>query len=114
VVPLGRSHLLPSGVRVRLRPPRPGDFGPLAALHTRLGLSVADLELRRLLRVDPRRRLAITATAQTGGSETMVGFAAAEHGGPPDALLADERNAPGIGRLLHRAVREGVGGLRVA
>jgi hypothetical protein len=113
-VPLGRSHVLPSGVRVLLRPPRPGDFGPLAALHTRLGLSVADLELRRLLRVDPGRRLAITATARTGGSETMVGFAAADHGGPPDALLADERNAPGIGRLLHRALREGVGGLRVA
>ena len=113
-MPLGPSHTLPSGIRVRLRPPRPADFGPLAALHTRLGLAVADLELRRLLRVDPRRRLAITATARTGGSETMVGFAAADHGAPPDALLADERNAPGIERLLRRALREGVGGLRVA
>jgi hypothetical protein len=82
-----RSTPLPDGRRVRVRLPHGSDRAGLRDLHTRTGTAVDDLALTRLLRVDPRRRCALVATAWVAGGERVVGFAACDVPQGDDALL---------------------------
>ena len=81
-----RSTPLPDGRRVRVRLPHGSDRAGLRDLHARTGAAVDELGLTRLLRVDPRRRCALVATAWVAGGERIVGFAACDVP-PGDELL---------------------------
>lgn len=102
------THHLPGRLCVRLRLPHGGDHAPLAGLLARLGVAAPELERRRMVALDLRRRLAVCATAWTGEGELLVGYAAAprDGAGEPDVLLADEAAAPGVGALLRAALAE--------
>jgi hypothetical protein len=110
------THPLPGGLGVRLRLPRGSDHAPLARLLERLGVAAPELERRRMLALDLRRRMAVCATAWTGEGELLVGYAAARRdtGGEPEVLLADESAAPGVGALLCAALAEQGRSARVA
>ncbi|MDX6664923.1 MAG: hypothetical protein QOG68_1129 [Solirubrobacteraceae bacterium] len=97
---------LPDGQRVRLRLPHRFDGAPLRALHQRLGLEADDLLLGRVIRFDPRERVAVVATLLAGHSENIVGLAVMDrHAGDADLVLADEEQAPGVGAFLEAALR---------
>jgi hypothetical protein len=105
---LTSSHRLPNGLRVRLRYPHTRDRAAVGALYGRLGLPCDELELRRLLSFDLRRRRVIFAVAWLDGVETLVGAAGTTHDGDPtpDVLVADESLAPGVAELLRAALAE--------
>ncbi len=105
---LARTHPLDDGSRVRLRLARPGDADAVAALLERLGVAAGQLEIRRLLAHDPARRAVLTAFAPIDGTETLVGVAAIDlaRGADVDTLVADERCARGLSRLLADVLRE--------
>lgn len=104
---LGNSHTLTNGLRVRLRLARGGDHRALLDLAARAGSPCGELDAHRWVRVRPRARVALCATAWIDGHERLVGFAAADlDRGEPDVLLADEDAAPGLCDLLAAAVAE--------
>jgi hypothetical protein len=105
---LTSAHRVRNGLRVRLRYPHTRDGAALAALCARLGAACDELELRRLLSFDPRRRRVIFAVGWLDGVERLVGAATTPHDGDPtpDVLLADEALAPGVGDLLRSALEE--------
>jgi hypothetical protein len=105
---LTSSHRIGNGLRVRLRFPHTRDRPAVAALYARLGRPCDELELRRLLSFDLRRRRVVFAIAWLDGVETLVGAAGTAHDGDPapDVLLADETLAPGVGDLLRAALAE--------
>ncbi len=110
---LARSYVLPRGPRVCLRLVRARDREGVRRLFERQGLDPDELELARLTRVDPRRRLVICATALIGSAETVVGIGAiglldgeraraAEAG--PELVLVDEHATEGLRELLSEAL----------
>jgi hypothetical protein len=100
------SHALPRGPRVRLRLAQTRDAGAIAHLLAEHGLDPSDLDVARLLRADPRRRVTICATALLGGSETVVGVGSSEVGLPePDVLAVDAELTDGLEDLLTEAVQ---------
>ncbi len=104
---MSRWYALPRGPRVRLRLARSSDRPAIAALLRRLGLAPDELELGRLVRSDPRRRLVICATALIGSAETVVGIGAIELGrtaAEPDILFVDEHLTEGLAELLIAAL----------
>lgn len=104
---LATSYALPRGPRVRLRLARQRDLTALEALLQREGRAAAELDLVRLLRADPRRQLAITATALIGSVETVVGFGAIELDRPgvgPQLLVVDRAATDGLQELLSEAL----------
>jgi hypothetical protein len=105
---LARSYALARGPRVCLRLARPRDAGGVADLLWHQGRQPDELELTRLVRSDPRRRLVIVATALIEGQETVVGVGAAELDQSPDALptfvLVDEHRTEGLEELLSAAL----------
>lgn len=104
-MPLDHSTHLPDGTRVRVRLPRHGDGAALRALAERLGVVADEVELRRALRFDPRRRVVAVATVWDGEHHVLVGCAAMDRDADePDTLLADVTRAPGVGGLLARAI----------
>jgi hypothetical protein len=104
---LARTYELPAGPRVRLRLARRSDRRGLGELLEQRGIEPSPLELERLVRYDPRRRLSICATAPIAGTETVVGVGTIELAGPeaePDTLVVDERLTEGLGELLRAAL----------
>jgi hypothetical protein len=115
---LAHSYRLPGGELVCLRLARSRDLPAIAHLYARSGLPCTELELARLARCDPRRRLVICATALVEAAETVVGVGAIDLGpidrGPlhrgqelalaPDALVVDELAGEGLGELIYRAL----------
>jgi hypothetical protein len=102
---LDRSTQLPNGMRVRLRLPHGTDRPGLRELHARAGVPIDDVGLTRLLRVDPRRRAAIVATAWVGGRETVAGFAVGDvYAEDPELVVAD----PAFGIALPRVLGQGL------
>jgi hypothetical protein len=86
---------------------RQRDLTALEALLQREGRAAAELDLVRLLRADPRRQLAITATALIGSVETVVGFGAIELDRPgvgPQLLVVDRAATDGLQELLSEAL----------
>jgi hypothetical protein len=82
--------------------PFASDLRQLARLVGLLQHRPDHLEAGRLLRFDPRERLAVCATTWSGGAETLVGYAAIDiaPGAAPDVLLSDEAAAPGLAGVL--------------
>jgi hypothetical protein len=103
---LSRSYALPAGPRVRLRLARRSDLPAFRELLVRRGIGASDLELERLVRYDPWRRVAICACAPLGGVETIVGVGAIDLTGDaePDTLVVEERLTNGLAELLHDAL----------
>lgn len=107
---LGRTYELPNRQRVRLRLARRSDVPGLRALLAQRDAprpEPAPLELERLVRYDPRRRLVLCATAPIGGREAVVGVGAIDLRGPgaePDTIVVDERLTEGLARLLESAL----------
>jgi hypothetical protein len=105
---LGNSYALPRGPRVRLRLTQLRDAPAIRALLERGGLDPEDLEVARLVRFDPRTRVAICATALIGSSDTLVGVGAigldASPYAEPDTLVVDAQLTDGLDQLLGRAL----------
>lgn len=102
---LNRSTALPDGTRVRIRLPHGSDRPALRALHERAGVPIDELALTRLLRVDPRERCALIATAWSAGTEAIVGFAAGDLGADePDTIVLDPRYRGDLAELLTQAL----------
>jgi hypothetical protein len=104
---LARSYELAGRQRVVLRLARLGDLRGLEALCDRLGVSLGELELARLLRSNPRERLVICAMALKRSAEVVVGLGVieidhVERG--PSLLLVDEDLSEGVGELLSDAL----------
>ena len=65
-----------------------------------------ELEVARLVRADPRRRVAVCANALLDATETVVGVGAIEVGASePDLLVVDSALTDGLEELLRRALR---------
>jgi hypothetical protein len=104
---LGRSHRLPDGGRVRLRLTQPRDLRHIRELLMARGCAAVDLEVARLVRFDPRRRVVVCAWAWADGSEQLVGVGAIEVGlEAPELVCADEGRAPGLAELLRHALQD--------
>jgi hypothetical protein len=105
---LGRYHLLSQGLRVCLRLARPRDREGIADLFWAQGREPDELQLARLVRFDPRRRLVICATALIDSLETIVGVGEidlqAGPGAGPDLVLVDELRTTGLEKLLSDAL----------
>jgi hypothetical protein len=103
---LDGSTTLADGQRLRLRMPQGADAPRLRELLAGLGLGADDLELSRILRFDPRDRVAVVATVLADRCEVLVGLAAMDrYASAPDLVLADERLAPGTGAILEDTLR---------
>ena len=92
-----------------LRLARSRDAGGVADLLWAHGQEPDELELARLVRFDPRRRLAIVATALLEGVETVVGIGAVDlepdSSGPKTTyVLVDESRTDGLDQLLRSAL----------
>jgi hypothetical protein len=105
---LARYYDLPRGPRVCLRLARVGDLPGLEDLFARQGRPDDRLELARLVRSDPRRRLVICATALIDSVPTVVGVAAVSLEAPgcvePELLVVDDGITDGLGELLAAAL----------
>jgi hypothetical protein len=98
---LARSYPLPGGARVRLRLLRRADAEALRPL-------VADeLELQRLVRFDPRRRVAIAAVSPTGRGEALLGAGAIDRApdAEPDPVVRHPASDPAVAELITTALR---------
>ena len=104
---LDRTHTMADGHRVRVRLASATDARAIRELAARRRFDADPLEVARLTRFDPRRRLVVSATALIDGHERFVGVAAVdlERGEPfePDTLIFDER-IEGLGPLLLSAL----------
>jgi len=100
--PLG-TRVLPDGTPIRLRLPQLRDAAGLRALAAGAGLELSDVEARRVLRFDPRRRVVAVATVWGGAGEHVVGVGAIDCGAATPDLLVTERG--GVTRLLDAALR---------
>lgn len=91
---------------MRLRVARSTDGPGIRALLAQHGIHPTELEFRRLVLCDPRRRVVICATALVGSKETIVGVGAIDldDGNEPDTLVVDERVTDGLGDLLMAAL----------
>lgn len=105
---LGRSFSLEGGPRVRLRLARIRDLPAIASLFERRGIVADELEQARLVRVDPRERIVICATALIGSGEKIVGIGVIDIDEPaapvPSVLVVDDRVAEGLDDLLASAL----------
>ena len=103
---MARYYDLPRGPRVCLRLARLGDLPGLEGLFEREGLAVDGLELARLVRSDPRRRLVLCAAGLVAGVPTLVGVGALDlESGELELLVVDSVVTDGLGELLAAALR---------
>ena len=104
---LARTYQLPNRQRVRLRLARRSDVRGLRALLEQRGIEPSPLDVERLVRYDPQRRLVLCATAPIAGTEAVVGVGAIELRAPlsePDTIVVDERLAEVLAELLAAAL----------
>jgi hypothetical protein len=106
---LGGSYTLPRGPRVRLRLARPGDEPAIRALVDLCGGDADELDLVRLVRSDPRRRVVICAMALVDSTDQLVGVGAidVESDAPvPETIGIDDRLTSGLDELLAQALTD--------
>jgi hypothetical protein len=106
---LATSYLLPGGMRVRLRLLAASDAERVRHLLAGAGQEPSDLELLRLTRFDPRRRLVLCATALIDGTDQLVGLGAIElgprDGEPvPETVAVHPRAPDGLAQLISGAL----------
>ncbi len=95
-----------------LRLARGRDLAPLGELLRRQGIDPDELDLARLVRFDPLRRLVICATALVGSAESVVGVGAlnlgADVGGGespvPSLVVVDQGMTEGLAELISEAL----------
>ena len=104
---LDASTTLPSGPRVRIRVPHRADATGVRELLARLGLAADDLDVSRVLRPDPRRRIAVVAVVLVDRSEELVGLGTMDRDAEDaELVLGDEERAPGVGALVAGSLAE--------
>jgi hypothetical protein len=99
---------LPGGTRIGLRAARPRDLDGLRGLAARSGIVCEELELARLVRSDPERRLVLCATS-LDREEAVLGVGVIELGSSatmPSLVLVD----PSVGDGLAGAIAEALVG----
>jgi hypothetical protein len=105
---LARSYDLPPGPRVVLRLVRVRDLPRIGELLTRQGIDPDELELARLVRFDPRRRLVVCATAPVGSAEAVVGVGAIDlvddQAPVPSLVVVDHPGTEGLAELISEAL----------
>jgi len=102
---VARSHSLPRGPRVRLRLAQSRDVRAIQTLLRARGIVREPLEIARLVRSDPRRRIVICATALVDRNETLLGVAGMDvDAAEPDLVCVDETLTDGLTELLERAL----------
>jgi hypothetical protein len=107
---LGASYQLPDGTRVRLRIVAPSDRPRVLGLLEASGHAASQFACERLLRVDPRCRAVVCATALVDGAEVMVGVGAidldrdGERPSCPDPLVIHPAAPAGLDDLLAGAL----------
>jgi hypothetical protein len=104
---LTRTYALPSGPRVRLRLALLRDAPAVLELLRGRGVGASELDVRRLLAVDPSRRMVLAAFAPVDGAERLVGIGAIDlvADADVDTLVVDERLTDGLGQLLGDVLR---------
>jgi uncharacterized protein (DUF58 family) len=99
------SFALPRGPRVRLRLARVRDIPAIQELLHAAGGPDASVQADELVRIDPRRRIVICATALVGTAETLVGVGAMDaSGSEPDLVCVDEALTDGLSELLEQTL----------
>jgi hypothetical protein len=104
---LARSYVLPRGPRVCLRLARIRDQTSIGELLERQGFAPDELDLARLVRFDPRRRLVICATALIETAESVVGVGVIDleqDDRAPALLVVDDLATDGLAQLLSDAL----------
>jgi hypothetical protein len=100
-----RSYALSRGPRVRLRLAQVRDAPAIRALLRGRGSDADQLDIARLVRFDPRRRVVICATALIGLVETIVGVGAIDLDAlEPDIVLVDDGFGDELADLIRRAL----------
>lgn len=114
---LDRTYVLDDGQRVRVRLARSSDAAPIRELAARRRFDADPLEVARLTRFDPRRRLVICATALIGVRDTLVGVGAIGLAPgddfEPETLIFDDRIA-GLGPFLLEVLVSRAGAVETA
>ncbi len=101
-----RHHELPDGLRVRLRLVQSRDIPAIHALALVSGSALEALDVARLVRADPRRRIVICASALVGTTQALVGVAAMDADAEePDLLCVEPGADERLSELLVRALR---------
>lgn len=97
---------MPRGPRVRLRLAQIRDLRAIGEFLGAQGRDPDELEAARIAAFDPRRRVAICATALIGSTETVLGIGAIDVGASePDVLVVDQTLTAGLDDLIASAVR---------
>jgi hypothetical protein len=100
-------HPLPRGPRVRLRLAQSRDLAGIRELLERTGVLLEELELARMVRSDPRRRVIICATALLDSAERVIGVGALDvEAAAPELLIVDRELTDGLDELLSEALLE--------
>jgi hypothetical protein len=104
---LARTYPIPGGNRVRLRLLRQSDAPALRTLFDSARAVPDELELQRVLRFDPRRRVAIAAVSPRPRGEALLGAGAIDlhPGAEPDLVVVDPECGESVERLLTDALR---------
>ena len=101
------THLLGDGTRVGLRLARARDETPIKALLARTGMRYSDLDVARLVRFDPRRRMVVCASELHHGTELVVGLGAIRlDSDRPDLVVADDRLSEKLSELVSDSLRK--------
>jgi hypothetical protein len=104
---MAQTYSLPGGTRVRLRVARARDEAPVTALVARAGAECSDLDIARLVRFDPRKRMVVCASALLDTTELVVGVGAiALDSDRPELLVVDDGLGDELGELLWGSLRE--------
>lgn len=104
---LARSYPIPGGDRVRLRLLRQADEPAVRALLAETGAELDDLEVQRLLRLDPRVRTAIAATSPRDRGEEVLGIGVIDRapGAEPELIVVAPESEPALEELIASALR---------
>jgi hypothetical protein len=105
--PASVRHVLADGTVVSLRRARSRDLDALGSLAARNGILCEELELARLVRSDPSRRLVLCASTAIEAGQTVVGVGFIELGRwstMPSMVLVDPSVGAGLGRLVADAL----------
>jgi hypothetical protein len=104
---VARTHTLPGGSRVLLRLARARDEAPVNALIARTSARYSELDVARLVRFDPRRRMVVCASELFEGTELIVGLGAIRLDSErPEVLVADERLGEHLDGLMSDSLRQ--------
>jgi hypothetical protein len=112
---LGHVYTLKDGTCARLRLARSSDAPAIARLLEGHAPVPHELDVRRLVHFDPRRRQVLCATGLVQSRETLLGIGAITldaESPEPDLLIVVEPYRDELSPLLTRALGEAAGAIR--